>query len=372
MLQADLDRLWLPIQYVMPWSESLSGKVSSVLIQEATRSLKSGDVAGCIDHLLEAKRLLNYLARTTARQDGYMDAISWMRIVDQKIHQVVADDQVTTEQLDELANRFPAANRMPPTAVLMMANRQLTWYSLHHQSGPIWERFSAYLKSRKEVIGVVGPDLLRSFVNASWTERKRFLLILDGMTSLLASPENSIQAANEVRRVLSTELDHTFLEYLSSEMGHVATVAFRDTINAEFWAAHNSHRATMLIISAQKHRREHGAFPNRLTDIEEPGLNPTWTVDIRNSNLFSYSPTGFGRDFDILTWYEGANLAMPGAQPILWCSSSPSPSIQKKAPLEDAYSISLEPNRIVYLDTIFGSAYIPASGIATSTEAPVQ
>ncbi|APZ93973.1 hypothetical protein [Fuerstiella marisgermanici] len=356
ILNSDREKLWLPIRHRLPGDPHFSGRVAGLLIQESVRALKADDSETCVTRLIQAKQLLNYLGRESIGYPQFVDAFTWMQVVDQAIQQVVADDRISVEQLDELTERLSPLDTSPPYSTSMLANRLNFWYSIHNQQGPIWDRYAEYLMKRKIDIAHSGNQTLQFFVRSSWTERTRFLTILNAATVLNFSETENEQAKFELRRMLSTQryLNH----YLSGDLPDVFPLGYRLNIDSDFRAAHNSRRATMLIIALQKHRRQHGEFPEELTGLDDLEALRPWLQDAESHGSFSFAPNGFGRDFILHTPSQSPRLAVNGSQPLLLSSSTLKPRVDDAHSLRQAYHMPSNPNRILYPDHIYGTAFL--------------
>jgi len=356
ILNSDLETLWMPIQYRMPECPNFPSRVARLLIQESAHALESGNSEMCIDRLIQAKRLLNYLGQESIGFPQFVDAFTWMQVVDQAIQQVVADDRISVEQLDQLTEQLSPLDTSPPYSTSMLANRLNFWYSIHNQQGPIWDRYAEYLKKRKIDIAHSGNQTLGIFVNRSWTERTRFLTILNAATVLNFSETENQQAKFELRRMLSTQ--RHLNSYLSGELPDVFPLGYRLNVDSDFRATHNSRRATMLIIALQKHRREYGEYPKELTELDDLEAMKPWLQDANSNELFSFASQGVGRDFVLNTPSQSPRLAMNAKQPLLWSSTSIKPSLDDAKSLRNAWHLPLNPNRILYPDHIFGTVFL--------------
>lgn len=356
ILKSDREKLWLPIRHCLPGDAHFSGRVAGLLIQESVRALKADDSETCVTRLIQAKQLLNYLGRRCLGYPQFVEAIVWMRIVDQAFHQAVADDRITREQLDRITKQLSQSNALPPYSHDMLANRLMFWYSMHNRRGPNWDRYTADLKKRKINIRHSDNGIVTNFLNSSWTERTRFLSILRAATAVEASASDNEAARIELRRMLSTQ--RNFLEYLAIELPTVVPVWHATDANPNFIAAWNSHRATIVLIALQKYRRQHGEFPEELTGLDDLEALKPWLQDAGSHGSFSFAPKGFGRDFILHTSSQSPRLAVNGNQPLLLSSSTLKPRLDDADSLRQAYHMPSNPNRILYPDHIYGTAFL--------------
>ena len=285
-----------------------------------------------------------------------MAAIDWLRIVDQAIHQVVADDRIKTDHLDGLLEQLLSEDSIVPMATSMLANRQNFWYSMHNQKGEPWDKYTAYLNERNIDVYNDAMPFVSAFLNGSFAERTRFLNILNAAIELDFRGQDNERAKYELRRTLSTQRD--FYDFLSREMPGVVGQGAAADVDRSFLATLNSRQATLLIVALQLHRRKHETFPDRLADLDNFDAVKAAAYDYYSNDALHLFPTGFGRDFLLPTLSESPKLAVSGSQPLLWSSTSIKPGSTDADSLQGVWKLPADPNRILYPDHIFGTALL--------------
>ncbi len=230
----------LPEQYQKPWSVSFAEPVASVLIQEARQRRDSGQLGGAIKRLLQAKKLLSYL-RTEASDYGLLDAtLIWQQVVDQHLHDLVADDRVTVADLRDVEEQLAGLSRELFQAVPTSEYRTRAWIELH--------------SSAAEPKFVSGYAL--TFRRSGLFERVRYLSIISSASAIEISNTDQWQQLEQLaQRALSTIHDYDMGLYLRSVLEGAKNHSGKyPMIERQWHSAINSQRATQLIVALQLHR----------------------------------------------------------------------------------------------------------------------
>jgi len=336
----------LPLQYQQPWSVSFAEPVASLLVQEAGYLRDDGEFQRCLERLVQAKRFLTYLAEESSDRNQLETCMIWHQIIDQHIHDAIADDRVTSAVLDNFQLAFADNCIGPRQSSWMHEHRLAAWYGLHLANTDIESL----------------PPLPKAFKQSMWVERVRFLAIIDAATRIEQLghdwPE-AMRLFKNASRALKTVVHPELKHYLDLILHFPSTHSSGDPVFGDpGFPAINSHRATRLIIAMQRSRREHGEFPQQLTELNS-GPKSQLPIFVRNDGaMFQYSMNGLGRKFKIDSGisraFAVAFATIPDSkQPLLWISGRMGPALKLDTfdeGVSTEIALPLNPNRIIYFD----------------------
>lgn len=308
----------LPSLFRTPWSQFPAQPVVFAMIQDATRQKVLQQPMAALERLVEAIQMTRFLQKESSSTEQWKLTLQLEQFVLQHIHWIASNDNLTNDQLLQIATHFKRAPEFRPT---FQENRQFAYTQILFRRGYLWDEFQATAAKHPDR-GGPHPAWVSHMAAAPLTERIRLMRLIK-----LALPNQEDEPpAEQMNRWLATSLIHD--ANLREDLA-VRQASSLDSPHAFFIRSQIATQATWVILQMQAHRRQHGSFPNNLSDFANDLLLAARTEhsaiddgepfrdDITPIFIsFTFSPNGTGNAFSTLG-HPNASTAIDATQPSL-------------------------------------------------------
>ena len=336
-----------PVSWTTPWSNTPAPSVVSLLLSDAGSREKRGDVVGAVNQHVRAIHLSRILANQTSSWQNWTACVTSEQVALDSLRQLLGSADLSDVKLDIVFNDL--------SELLLFSRKTGFWQTLDPRI--MLQRRTTFwsIAWGENVIGNIRGDSrdLDAFAGGI-SALNRLEEELGGMSSMFLRRAVSTMVLSQL--VLNTKVkmltvggrvgsaDYLFPEKLDKATKSVQRFAATSTIgdlnddptmldnfvgSAQFPNLINlmaEERATLLTILLQRHRVNHGQFPESVMHLEgDDVLLPTILTDPWSGGPFFFAPAGLKRP--VRLDLESDVYRMDAGQPFLFSSGRSATSI---------------------------------------------